>query len=82
MISSSQSAFVLTQLLKTYDALAYHVTQANMNRRIKTVGVWSLQMTASAVLSALRNVVDPVSVSVKELYSNGFPYDSVLSRVN
>jgi distribution and morphology protein 31 len=69
-------------LLKTYNALAHHVTQANMNRRIKTVGVWSLQMTASAVLSALRNVVDPVSVSVKELYSNGFPYNTVLSGVN
>jgi hypothetical protein len=39
-------------------------------------------MTASAVLSALRNVVDPVSVSVKELYSNGFPYNAVLSGVN
>ncbi|KAE9391909.1 hypothetical protein BT96DRAFT_864631, partial [Gymnopus androsaceus JB14] len=29
---------------KIYDALAFHVTQANMNRRIKTVSVWSLQM--------------------------------------
>jgi distribution and morphology protein 31 len=61
-----------TQLLhgKTYDALAYHVTQANMNRRIKTVSIWSLQMTASAVLSALRNVVDPLAANFKEAYAN------------
>ncbi|KAF9264091.1 hypothetical protein L218DRAFT_249584 [Marasmius fiardii PR-910] len=55
--------------LKIYDALAHHVTQANFNRRIKTVSVWSLQMTANAVLSALRNLVDPVSLRLKETYS-------------
>jgi len=53
-----------------YDALAHHVTQANMNRRIKTVSIWSLQMTASAVLSALRNVVDPLTANFKESYAN------------
>ncbi|KAG9220474.1 hypothetical protein CCMSSC00406_0003930 [Pleurotus cornucopiae] len=57
--------------LKIYEALAYHVAQANMNKRIKTVGLWSLQMTASAVLSALRNVVDPMSVHFKEMYFSG-----------
>ena len=41
-----------------------------MNRRIKTVSIWSLQMTASAVLSALRGVVDPLSATVKEAYAN------------
>ena len=40
--------------LKVYDAFAYHVTQANFNHRVKTVSLWSLQMTASAVLAALR----------------------------
>ncbi|KIM83312.1 hypothetical protein PILCRDRAFT_439774 [Piloderma croceum F 1598] len=61
--------------LKTYDALAYHVTQANMNRRVKAVGVWSLQMTASAVLSAMRSMMDPV----KAVYANGLPYyDAIL----
>lgn len=54
--------------LKIYDALAYHVNQANFNRRIKTVSVWSLQMTANAVLSALRGVVDPMSIRVREAY--------------
>jgi mitochondrial distribution and morphology protein 31 len=54
--------------LKVYDAFAYHVTQANFNHRVKTVSLWSLQMTASAVLAALRTVVDPVSVQVRELY--------------
>jgi distribution and morphology protein 31 len=56
--------------LKVYDAFAYHVTQANFNHRVKTVSLWSLQMTASAVLTALRSVVDPVSVQVRDLYQN------------
>ncbi|KAJ3995096.1 mitochondrial distribution and morphology proteins-domain-containing protein [Lentinula boryana] len=53
---------------KIYDALAFHVTQANFNRRVKTVSVWSLHMTASAVLSAFRNLVDPVSIRIREAY--------------
>ena len=57
--------------LKIYDALAYHVTQANINRRIKTVGIWSLQMTASSVLAALRGLVDPISADLKDLYAYG-----------
>jgi hypothetical protein len=57
--------------LKVYDAFAYHVTQANFNHRVKTVSLWSLQMTASAVLAALRSVVDPVSVQVRDLYQDG-----------
>ncbi|KAJ7594489.1 mitochondrial distribution and morphology protein 31 [Mycena floridula] len=56
--------------LKTYDALAHHVTQVNMNRRLKTVSLWSLQMTASSVLSALRNGVDPLSRNLRETYLN------------
>ncbi|KAF5355505.1 hypothetical protein D9758_006407 [Tetrapyrgos nigripes] len=54
--------------LKIYDALAYHVAQANLNRRIKTVSYWSLQKTAGAVLQALRTLVDPVSQQFKETY--------------
>lgn len=57
--------------LQTYDALAYHVSQATMNRRrMKTVSLWSLQMTASAVLSALRNSIDPMSAQLKEAYAH------------
>jgi len=56
--------------LKVYDAFAYHVSQANFNHRVKTVSLWSLQMTASAVLAALRSVVDPVSVQVRDLYQD------------
>ncbi|KAI0032108.1 mitochondrial distribution and morphology proteins-domain-containing protein [Vararia minispora EC-137] len=55
---------------KVYDALAFHVTQVNFNHRVKTVGLWSLQKTAGAVLSALRQVVDPASVQLRELYSS------------
>ncbi|KAK7005900.1 mitochondrial distribution and morphology proteins-domain-containing protein [Favolaschia claudopus] len=57
--------------LQVYDAMAYHVTQANMNRRIRTVSLWSLQMTAGALVSTLRTMVDPVSARVREAYLNG-----------
>ncbi|KAJ7141342.1 mitochondrial distribution and morphology proteins-domain-containing protein [Mycena epipterygia] len=57
--------------LQVYDAMAYHVTQANMNRRLKTVSLWSLQMTAGAMLSTLRTLVDPMSARVREAYLNG-----------
>jgi len=58
--------------MKTYEALAYHVTQSTVNRqRMKTISLWSLQMTASAVLSALRNAVDPVSLHFKEAHLSG-----------
>ncbi|KAG6869106.1 hypothetical protein C0993_001671 [Termitomyces sp. T159_Od127] len=58
--------------LKSYEALAYHVSQSTMNRqRMRTVSLWSLQMTASAVLSALRTAVNPVSHHLKEAYVNG-----------
>ncbi|TFK70578.1 hypothetical protein BDN72DRAFT_795132 [Pluteus cervinus] len=58
--------------LKVYDALAYHVTHSNMARqRIRTVSLWSLQMTASAVLSALKSAMDPMAAQLKEAYSYG-----------
>ncbi|KAG5648459.1 hypothetical protein DXG03_003070 [Asterophora parasitica] len=58
--------------LKSYEALAYHVSQSTMNRqRIKTVSLWSLQMTASAVISALRNAVNPISQHLKDAYTSG-----------
>ncbi|CAA7261846.1 unnamed protein product [Cyclocybe aegerita] len=58
--------------LKTYDAMAYHVSQSTMNRqRMKTVSLWSLQRTASAVMSALKQLTDPMSVHLKEVYVNG-----------
>ncbi|KAG6911155.1 hypothetical protein DXG01_003895 [Tephrocybe rancida] len=54
---------------KSYEALAYHVSQSTMNRqRMRTVSLWSLQMTASAVLSALRTAVNPVSHHLKDAY--------------
>ncbi|KAK4698243.1 hypothetical protein P7C70_g8040, partial [Phenoliferia sp. Uapishka_3] len=39
---------------QTYAALAYHVQNAN-NQRLQTVSLWTLQMTANAVLAAFRN---------------------------
>ncbi|KDR75127.1 hypothetical protein GALMADRAFT_226782 [Galerina marginata CBS 339.88] len=58
--------------LKTYDALAYHVSQSHMNRqRMKAISLWSLQRTASAVMSALRSVTAPMSAHMKEAYVNG-----------
>ncbi|KAF8313437.1 hypothetical protein DL93DRAFT_2059047 [Clavulina sp. PMI_390] len=49
---------------KTYDALAYHVMQANMNRRIKTVTLWSLQQTAKATLRTFRLLVEPLAFPI------------------
>ena len=40
--------------MKVYEAMAYHVTRANFHRRMRAVGTWSLQMTASALMSTLR----------------------------
>ncbi|KAJ7497736.1 mitochondrial distribution and morphology proteins-domain-containing protein [Mycena latifolia] len=70
--SSSLPAGLMDEIsLQVYDAMAYHVTQANMNRRLKTVSLWSLQMTAGAMLSTLRTLVDPMSARVREAYENG-----------
>ncbi|KAJ6477401.1 mitochondrial distribution and morphology protein family 31/32 [Mycena vitilis] len=57
--------------LQVYDAMAYHVTQANINRRLKTVSLWSLQMTAGAVISTLRTLVDPLSARARDAYLSG-----------
>ncbi|KAJ7347108.1 mitochondrial distribution and morphology protein 31 [Mycena albidolilacea] len=57
--------------LQVYDAMAYHVTQANLNRRLKTVSLWSLQLTANAVVSTLRTMMDPVSARMREAYLTG-----------
>ncbi|PPQ98713.1 hypothetical protein CVT24_003421 [Panaeolus cyanescens] len=55
--------------LKVYEALAYHVSQSAMNRqRMKTVSLWSLHMTASAVMSALRTAIDPMGKQLREVY--------------
>ncbi|KAL5528658.1 MDM31 [Sanghuangporus sanghuang] len=54
--------------LKLYEALAYHVTQANFNHRVKTVGVWSLQKTIIAALQALQAVMQPMSVYLPHLH--------------
>ena len=63
--------------IKTYDAMAYHVAQANFHRRVKAVGTWSLQMTASALMSTLRAVMDPMTAPLRDLYEQGFPSESV-----
>ena len=52
---------------KVYEALAYHVTQANFDRRVRTVGLWSLQKTVEAALSAMKTVMQPMSVHLNEL---------------
>ena len=60
--------------MKVYEAMAYHVSQANFNRRVRVVSAWSLQMTASAILSALRSIIDPMASHLREIYAEGFPY--------
>ncbi|KAI0916407.1 hypothetical protein AcV7_007135 [Taiwanofungus camphoratus] len=66
--------------LKVYEAMAYHVTQANFNCRVKAVSAWSLQLTANAVLSALRTLVDPVTAHLRELYEETIPHDLLSSH--
>ena len=40
---------------QVYSALAHHVSSESANtQRMKAVGVWSLQMTAEAVVGAVR----------------------------
>ncbi|KAG8814161.1 Mitochondrial distribution and morphology protein 31, mitochondrial precursor [Serendipita sp. 399] len=60
--------------LQVYEALAYHVTQTNMNRRIKAVSTWSLTMASQAVINALRNIVDPISAHIREISSDEHIY--------
>lgn len=60
---------------KVYEAMAFHVTQANFNRRVKAVSAWSLQMTASAILSALRSAMDPMAAHLKQIYEEGLMYE-------
>lgn len=63
--------------------MAFHVTQANFNRRIKVVSTWSLHITTSAILSAMRYIVDPMTTHLRDIYKDGFPIESgaVLARV-
>lgn len=60
---------------KVYEAMAYHVTQANFNRRVRVVSAWSLQMTASAIVTALRSALDPMAMHLKNIYAEGLLYD-------
>ena len=57
--------------MKVYEAMAYHVTQANFHRRVKAVGAWSLQMTASALMSTLRMLMDPMTAHLRDVYEHG-----------
>ena len=57
--------------MKVYEAMAYHVTQANFHRRVKAVGTWSLQMGAAALMNTLRMLMDPMSAQLREIYDNG-----------
>ncbi|KAL4249496.1 MDM31/MDM32 family protein [Abortiporus biennis] len=61
--------------LKVYEAMAYHVTQANFNRRIRAVSTWSLHMTTNAILSALRSMINPMAQHIKDIYKEGFPFE-------
>jgi hypothetical protein len=50
--------------------MAYHVMQANFRRRIRTVSLWSLQQTISALLGTLRVMADPVRVQLRQVYDS------------
>ena len=54
--------------LKVYDALAFHVAQNNINGRLKSVSLWSLQVTAATVISMIRNILDPAATQIRDIY--------------
>lgn len=61
--------------LKVYDALAFHVAQNNINGRLKTVSLWSLQVTAATVINMIRNILDPAATQIRDIYlSEGAGY--------
>ena len=67
--------------LNVYEAMAYHVSQSAINRqRMKAVSWWSLQLTANAIVNALRTVVGPVSVQLKEVYNASQTMPSMYSE--
>ncbi|CEL60934.1 Mitochondrial distribution and morphology protein 31 OS=Saccharomyces cerevisiae (strain ATCC 204508 / S288c) GN=MDM31 PE=1 SV=1 [Rhizoctonia solani AG-1 IB] len=55
---------------KTYDAVAYHVTQANMQRRLKTVAMWNLHLASRNLITAARNIADPMSAHLRAAYAH------------
>ncbi|KDN45207.1 hypothetical protein RSAG8_05122, partial [Rhizoctonia solani AG-8 WAC10335] len=56
---------------KTYDAVAYHVTQANMQRRLKTVAMWNLHLASRNLITAARSIADPMSAHLRAAYTHG-----------
>ncbi|KAJ1304550.1 hypothetical protein OPQ81_005691 [Rhizoctonia solani] len=56
---------------KTYDAVAYHVTQANMQRRLKTVAMWNLHLASRNLITAARSIADPMSAHLRAAYAHG-----------
>ncbi|CAE6419707.1 unnamed protein product [Rhizoctonia solani] len=55
---------------KTYDAVAYHVTQANMQRRLRTVAMWNLHLASRNLITAARNIADPMSAHLRAAYAH------------
>ncbi|KZP24051.1 mitochondrial distribution and morphology protein family 31/32 [Athelia psychrophila] len=68
-LSDFDGSWTVTGLM---DDISLKVT--NMNRRVKAVGVWSLQLTGSAVLSAMQSMIDPMRL----IYVNGLPNTTLL----
>ena len=44
--------------MQVYDALAHHVQEKSNAKTAKTVGLWSLQKSAAAILTTLRQNLD------------------------
>ncbi|KZP09357.1 mitochondrial distribution and morphology protein family 31/32 [Athelia psychrophila] len=68
-LSDFDGSWTVTGLM---DDISLKVT--NMNRHVKAVGVWSLQLTGSAVLSAMQSMIDPMCL----IYVNGLPNTTLL----
>ncbi|CAD6887323.1 unnamed protein product [Tilletia laevis] len=70
----SQTGLIPIMSAKIHEALAHHVASQNANhQRLRNVSLWSLQMTAHAALTLVKNVRDSFARSTPPTYSGTEP---------
>ncbi|KAK0554270.1 Mitochondrial distribution and morphology protein 31, mitochondrial precursor [Tilletia horrida] len=70
----AQTGMLPIMSAKVHEALAHHVASQNANQqRLRNVSLWSLQMTAHAALTLVKNVRDSFARSTPAYASTGGP---------
>ncbi|KAE8224903.1 hypothetical protein CF319_g2277 [Tilletia indica] len=70
----SQTGLLPIMSAEIHEALAHHVASQNANhQRLRNVSLWSLQMTAHAALTLVKNVRDSFARSAPPTYSGTEP---------